>query len=177
MSTLEFNIAHTGGVALLSFTNAVAIESDILGELLLSGPGAGGNATASAVIGDIADIAKSRPGFQHGPVFGRPAKELKPYRKAQMRAHAGGYYVRLAVRDIPGALAAIASRMGTAGISLESVIQRPDLAVAEGAQKDVRTVVLITHETVEATIRDTLAQIAGDGFILGTPQLIRIERL
>jgi homoserine dehydrogenase len=41
----------------------------------------------------------------------------------------------------------------------------------------VRTVVLITHETVEATIRDTLAKIAGDGFILGTPQLIRIERL
>ena len=106
-----------------------------------------------------------------------PVAELAPYRRAPMRAHAGGYYVRLAVRDIPGALAAIASRMGTAGISLESVIQRPDLAVAEGAQKDVRTVVLITHETVEATIRDTLAQIAGDGFILGTPQLIRIERL
>ncbi|TIS82674.1 MAG: homoserine dehydrogenase, partial [Mesorhizobium sp.] len=68
-------IAQVHGV-----TNAVAIETDILGELLLSGPGAGGNATASAVIGDVADIAKSRPGFQHGPVFGRPAKELKPYR-------------------------------------------------------------------------------------------------
>ena len=58
-------IAQVHGV-----TNAVAIETDILGELLLSGPGAGGNATASAVIGDIADIAKSRPGFQHAPVFG-----------------------------------------------------------------------------------------------------------
>ncbi len=83
-------IAQVHGV-----TNAVAIETDILGELLLSGPGAGGNATASAVIGDIADIAKSRPGFQHGPVFGRPAKELKPYKKAQMRSHAGGYFIRL----------------------------------------------------------------------------------
>ncbi len=51
-------IAQVHGV-----TNAVAIETDILGELLLSGPGAGGNATASAVVGDIADIAKSRPGF------------------------------------------------------------------------------------------------------------------
>ncbi len=87
-------IAQVHGV-----TNAVAIETDILGELLLSGPGAGGNATASAVIGDIADIAKSRPGFQHGPVFGRPAKELKPYKKAQMRSHAGGYFIRLTVHE------------------------------------------------------------------------------
>ncbi len=45
-----------------SVTNAVAIESDVLGELLMVGPGAGGNATASAVMGDIADIAKARPG-------------------------------------------------------------------------------------------------------------------
>ena len=83
-------IAQVHGV-----TNAVAIETDILGELLLSGPGAGGNATASAVVGDIADIAKSRPGFQHGPVFGRPAKELRPYKKARMRSHEGGYFIRL----------------------------------------------------------------------------------
>ena len=66
--------------------NAVAIETDILGELLMSGPGAGGNATASTVVGDLADIAKSRPGFQHGPVFGHPAKALKPYKQAQMRS-------------------------------------------------------------------------------------------
>ncbi|RUW26503.1 homoserine dehydrogenase, partial [Mesorhizobium sp. M1E.F.Ca.ET.041.01.1.1] len=51
-------IAQVHGV-----TNAVAIETDILGELLLSGPGAGGNATASAVVGGIADLAKSRPGL------------------------------------------------------------------------------------------------------------------
>ncbi|TKD12232.1 MAG: homoserine dehydrogenase, partial [Mesorhizobium sp.] len=91
--------------------NAVAIETDILGELLLSGPGAGGNATASAVVGDIADIAKSRPGFQHGPVFGLPAKELRPYKKAQMRSHAGGYFIRLTVHDRIGVFAAIAKRM------------------------------------------------------------------
>jgi homoserine dehydrogenase len=153
--------------------NAVALETNHVRELLLAGPGAGGEATAASALADIIDIARGN----RMPPLGTPVAELAPYRRAPMRAHAGGYYVRLAVRDIPGALAAIASRMGTAGISLESVIQRPDLAVAEGAQKDVRTVVLITHETVEATIRDTLAQIAGDGFILGTPQLIRIERL
>ena len=62
-------IAQVHGV-----TNAVAIETDILGELLLSGPGAGGNATASAVVGDIADIAKSRPGLPARPGV-RPAGE------------------------------------------------------------------------------------------------------
>ncbi|MEK1928763.1 MAG: homoserine dehydrogenase, partial [Pararhizobium sp.] len=56
MVPLDSVIAQVDGV-----TNAVAIESDILGELLMVGPGAGGNATASAVLGDIADIAKSRP--------------------------------------------------------------------------------------------------------------------
>ncbi len=76
-------IAQVDGV-----TNAVAIETDILGELLLSGPGAGGNATASAVIGDVADIAKSRPGFQHGPVFGRSAV-TQPL--PELRSHAGGF--------------------------------------------------------------------------------------
>ncbi|MGN6766024.1 MAG: homoserine dehydrogenase, partial [Rhizobiaceae bacterium] len=111
-------IAQVHGV-----TNAVAIETDILGELLLSGPGAGGNATASAVIGDIADIAKSRPGFQHGPVFGWPAKELKPYRRAKMRAHAGGYFIRLTVHDRIGVFAAIAKRMADSDISLESIVQ------------------------------------------------------
>ncbi len=94
-------IAQVHGV-----TNAVAIETDLLGELLLSGPGAGGNATASAVIGDVADIAKSRPGFQHGPVFGTPAKALQPYKRAKMRKHAGGYFIRLTVLDRIGAFAA-----------------------------------------------------------------------
>ena len=113
-------IAQVHGV-----TNAVAIETDILGELLLSGPGAGGNATASAVVGDIADIAKSRPGFQHGPVFGLPAKELRPYKKALMRSHAGGYFIRLTVHDRIGVFAAIAKRMADNEISLELMSSMP----------------------------------------------------
>ena len=77
-------------------------------------------------VGDIADIAKSRPGFQHGPVFGRPAKELKPYKKAQMRSHAGGYFIRLTVHDRIGVFAAIAKRMADNEISLESIVQHAD---------------------------------------------------
>ncbi|MBN9243892.1 MAG: homoserine dehydrogenase [Mesorhizobium sp.] len=160
-------IAQVHGV-----TNAVAIETDILGELLLSGPGAGGNATASAVVGDIADIAKSRPGFQHGPVFGRPAKELKPYKKAQMRAHAGGYFIRLTVHDRVGVFAAVARRMADNGISLESIVQQ-----AAGTNgDDKKTVILVTHETTEAAVRKAVDNITKDGHLVDKPQVIRIER-
>ncbi|BCG80182.1 homoserine dehydrogenase [Mesorhizobium sp. 113-3-3] len=161
-------IAQVHGV-----TNAVAIETDILGELLLSGPGAGGNATASAVIGDVADIAKSRPGFQHGPVFGRPAKELRPYKKAQMRSHAGGYFIRLTVHDRIGVFAAIAKRMADNDISLESIVQHAVNGEAEAQQK---TVILVTHETTEAAVRKAVDGITKDGHLTDKPQVIRIER-
>ncbi|THF58409.1 homoserine dehydrogenase [Ollibium composti] len=160
-------IAQVHGV-----TNAVAIETDILGELLLSGPGAGGNATASAVVGDIADIAKSRPGFQHGPVFGRPAKELKPYKKAQMRSHAGGYFIRLTVHDRVGVFAAVARRMADNDISLESIVQH-----AAGTNgDDKKTVILVTHETTEAAVRKAVDGVTKDGHLVDKPQVIRIER-
>ncbi|TPK61589.1 homoserine dehydrogenase [Mesorhizobium sp. B2-4-19] len=160
-------IAQVHGV-----TNAVAIETDILGELLLSGPGAGGNATASAVIGDIADIAKSRPGFQHGPVFGLPAKELRPYKKAQMRSHAGGYFIRLTVHDRIGVFAAIAKRMADNDISLESIVQH----AVSGEAAAQKTVILVSHETTEAAVRKAVDGITKDGHLTDKPQVIRIER-
>lgn len=160
-------IAQVNGV-----TNAVAIETDILGELLLSGPGAGGNATASAVIGDIADIAKSRPGFQHAPVFGRPARELQPYKRARMRSHAGGYFIRLTVHDRVGVFAAVAKRMAENDISLESIVQRSD----ESDAAESKTVILVTHETTEAAVRKAVDGVTRDGHLIDKPQVIRIER-
>jgi homoserine dehydrogenase len=162
-------IAQVHGV-----TNAVAIETDLLGELLLSGPGAGGNATASAVIGDLADIAKSRPGFQHGPVFGTPAKALQPYKRAKMRKHAGGYFIRLTVLDRIGAFAAIAKRMAENDISLESIVQRPPMDGA--ANEGIKTVILVTHETTEAAVKKALEAILKDDHLVDKPQMIRIER-
>jgi homoserine dehydrogenase len=154
--------------------NAVALETDHVHELLLAGPGAGGPPTASSVLSDILDIARGT----RVPPLGVPSQELTPYRQAPMKAHEGGYYIRLNAKDVPGAFAAIASRMGEAGISLESVIQRPDLRVTDAASDvSIRTIVLLTHSTLEQSVREALALIAADGFIVGEPQLIRIESL
>jgi homoserine dehydrogenase len=113
------------------------------------------------------------------PPLGIPSAELLPYKAAPMRAHEGGYYIRLNAKDVPGALAAITKRMGEHAISIDSVIQRPDLKAKDVAADGVptRTVVMITQQTLEAEVREALAQIAVDGFIVGEPQLIRIEML
>ncbi len=168
MVPMESVIAQVDGV-----TNAVAIESDILGELLMVGPGAGGNATASAVLGDIADIAKSRPGAQLVPVLGRPAKTLEPYRRAQIQSHEGGYFIRLTVEDRTGVFASIATRMADNKISLESIMQHSKQHVETGKPQ---TIILVTHATREDSVRKAIEAIKGEGYLLGEPQVIRIER-
>ncbi|WP_127142785.1 homoserine dehydrogenase [Pelagibacterium montanilacus] len=153
--------------------NAVALETNHVQELMLAGPGAGGDASAASVLSDILDIARGA----RVPPLGVPSSALLPYTRAPMRVHEGGYYIRLNARDVPGALAAIATRMGESNISLESVIQRPDLRAVspEAEAESTRTVVLITHDTIESAVREALAKIAEDGFIVDEPQLIRIE--
>ncbi|WP_457586189.1 homoserine dehydrogenase [Ensifer canadensis] len=161
-------IAQVDGV-----TNAVAIESDILGELLMVGPGAGGNATASAVLGDVADIAKSRPGAQHVPAFGRPTNALLPYKRAQIQSHEGGYFIRLKVVDRTGVFASIASRMAENGISLESIMQH---SKHPKESDEPQTIILVTHATAEHSVRDAIVAIKSEGYLVGEPQVIRIER-
>ncbi|WP_317993386.1 homoserine dehydrogenase [Bartonella gliris] len=153
-------------------TNALSIQSDLLGELLFSGPGAGGVATASAVIGDLADIAKARPGFQYAPVLGIPALELAPHKKARIAHHAGGYFIRLNVHDRAGVFATVAKHMAENHISLESIVQKPFVE-----SQIVKTIILITHETTEVNVRQALEAIERDGYLVAKSQFIRIERM
>ncbi|MGH6818849.1 MAG: homoserine dehydrogenase [Methylovirgula sp.] len=158
-------IAQVMGVA-----NAVTIDADAVHELTLIGPGAGGEATASAVIADIVNIAKGL----RTPPFGVPVAALAPLQRTPIQMHEGGYYIRLSVYDRPGAAAAIAARMAERSISLESIVQRrrPD----EHGKPAAVPVILMTHATYEKLIREALAAVIGDGFIAEPPQLIRIER-
>jgi homoserine dehydrogenase len=160
----------------MGVTNAITIDADAVRELTLIGPGAGGEATASAVVADIADVASG----QVAPPFGRPVERLEKATRAPMQRHEGGYYVRLTVPDRPGAAAGIATRMAEADISLESILQkRSEVAASRdphGKSGAPVPLVLITYAATEAAIRSALDKIAGDGLISEPPQVIRIER-
>ncbi len=158
-------LAQTMGVL-----NAVSIAGDAIGELTLVGPGAGGDATASAVAADLIDVARGT----RLPAFGRPAASLSDADRVPMQRHEGGYYVRLTVVDRPGAMGAIAARFGERMISLEAIMQKR--ATRESAAAGVVPVVLMTHGTTEALIRDALARTLEEGVVRERPQVIRIER-
>ena len=167
---------HWAIAQVMGVTNAVNVVGDVVGELTLVGPGAGGNATASSVLSDIVDIARGI----HVPPLGVPSAALTQTDKAPMQRHEGGYYIRLTVRDRPGAAAGIATRMAEQSISLESIVQkRPQASrAADPAGKSGHPVpvVLITYATSEAAIRRALDAVMADGHIAEPPQLIRIER-
>ena len=168
----ESAIAQVMGV-----TNAVTIDAEGLNPITLVGPGAGGLATASAVVSDIADIAC---GVRAAP-FGRPAARMTAIRKAPMQHHEGGYYIRLLARDRPGTAATIARRLAQQNISLESIVQRHGIAgqgspPPSGRSGEPVPVIMITYATSEDAVRRALAAVRRDRVISGRPQVIRIEK-
>src|SRR5947209_16581766 len=96
---------HSLIAQVMGVTNAVTIDPDPINEITLVGPGAGGDATASAVVSDIGDIARG----VRTPPFGRPSAQLAVSGKAPMQRHEGGYYIRMMAVDRPGTAAKIAT--------------------------------------------------------------------
>jgi homoserine dehydrogenase len=161
----------------LGVTNAVSIDAEAIAPITLVGPGAGGSATASAVVSDIGDIAR---GVRTAPL-GIPAARLASSEKAPMQRHEGGYYIRLVAVDRPGTAATIARRLAQQNISLESIVQRhrggrPQGGDAPGSAVDPVPVILITYATTEDAVRKALSAVGRDRVILGKPQVIRIEK-
>jgi homoserine dehydrogenase len=158
----------------MGVTNAVTVDAEGMAPITLVGPGAGGMATASAVVSDIADIAR---GVRAAP-FGRATAKLARSRKAPMQRHEGGYYIRLLAVDKPGTAATIARRLAQHRISMESIVQRH--RGPQGGDDPRRPppvpVILITYATTEDAVRKALAAVKRDRVISGEPQLIRIEK-
>lgn len=147
--------------------NAVMAEGDAVGTTLHYGRGAGAGPTASAVIGDIVDIASGRG----APVFGVPADQLSESTEAPWESMRGGYYVRLMVIDRPGVLADVTAIMRDQNISLESMVQR-----GRDPYEKV-PVALTTHEVDEASMRKALADIAKLDAVQEPPAMIRVVDL
>src|ERR1700732_4752708 len=161
----------------MGVTNAVSIDADGISPITLVGPGAGGAATASAVVADIGDIARG----VRTPPFGRPSARLFASKKAPMQRHEGGYYIRLLAVDKPGTAATIARRLAQQSISLESIVQRHPGALPHGGEAPGRSgvpvpVILITYATSEDAVRRALAAVGRDRVISGKPRVIRMEK-
>ena len=146
-------------------TNMVMLEGDHVGQIILSGPGAGEGPTASAVMSDIIDIARG----VRLPTFGHPANILKKIQPVKSNTHAP-YYLRLSLSDKPGALAKVASLLGDFGISIDRMRQ---YAHAD----DHAPVLIVTHATEPQSIEKALANLPKTGVVHDKPVALRIEPL
>ncbi|WP_283178473.1 homoserine dehydrogenase [Gemmobacter sp. 24YEA27] len=149
-------------------TNMVVLEGDAVGQIVMRGAGAGEGPTASAVMGDVIDIAR---GYRR-PVFGIPAGQLTDPVAARSATPAP-YYLRMRLQDKPGALAKVATCLGEAGISIDQMrqINQPD------ADDGDAIVLIVTHKAAPADVSHALTQFNVTGVLVGTPVAIRIEEV
>ena len=144
--------------------NGVSVFGDKVGETMYYGPGAGGDATASAVISDIIDIARRETS---SPMLGfkKPLESgLKLKKSDGIRSK---YYLRLHVSDKSGVLASVATILGDEGISIESMLQKQD--------NNSAILLLSTHISFEKSIQNALIKIDAQDFVNQKSTMIRIE--
>jgi homoserine dehydrogenase len=148
--------------------NAVFVRGDIVGDTLFYGRGAGKDATASAVLSDLADAALDlKFGTNHRvPPFVPHEREGQVIPLAEVTSR---YFVRLNVRDVPGTLAKIAKHFGDAQIGISSVIQP--------ASEEASSVPLIfmLHDAPNGAVTRALKEIGKLSVVKGKPVMIRVE--
>ncbi len=155
---------HSSLARVEGVNNAVVVEGDFVGRVMLEGRGAGAGPTASAVVADLIDLARGR----WAPVWGGDAAGAA-LPSARMADYVGTYYLRLMVTDRPGVIADVAGALRDSGVSLESMLQHGR------APGEAVPVVLVTHETRESQMRAAMAAIERLETVLERPSLIRIE--
>jgi len=144
-------------------TNMVVIEGTAVGQIVLRGAGAGEGPTASAVLGDVIDLARG----VRIPVFGQPAATLADPVAATVAAPAP-FYLRMRLQDKPGALAKVATVLGEAGVSIDRMRQR---AHDEGSAP----VLIVTHRCTRDALDHALSRMPETGVVVGEPVALRIE--
>ncbi|MEA3419084.1 MAG: homoserine dehydrogenase [Campylobacterota bacterium] len=157
----ESMIAKVDGVM-----NAVTVVGDRVGETMYYGPGAGGDATASAVIADIVDIVRGN----HGPMLGYKKgleSGLKLLGKDEIVSQ---YYLRLEVDDQSGVLAIITSTLGEFGISIESMLQKPT------KNEDRAKLLFTTYICQESKMQDAITALSKLDVVHGEIAMMRIEK-
>ena len=145
--------------------NGISVIGDKVGETMFYGAGAGGDATASAVVANIIDIARRGKG---SPMLGfenQPGEKVTLMAKENIQTK---YYLRLEVADRPGTLAKIATILGDNSISIEAMMQKP-------LKNATANLLLTTHISVERDILKAIVELENSGVIISKPAMIRIE--
>jgi homoserine dehydrogenase len=146
--------------------NAVQVEGDLVGRVLFQGPGAGSEATASAVIADILEAARCvKYGERTATHVMTAGLSIMPMANLTSR-----YYVRIEVADRPGVLAVIARSFGDHRVSIASVIQKATDETAETAE-----LVIMTHAAREDSMQASIKQISGLAEVREVGSMIRVE--
>ena len=151
--------------------NAISVSADAVGDILLYGHGAGMMPTASAVVSDMADIARNLASDSAGrvPVMGFQPDKIRTIAVMPMDDIVTNYYFRFDAMDRPGVLATIAGILGKYAISLKFVHQK-------GRKTNGSVpVVMLTHQAREADVTRALSEISALDVVASTPMLIRIE--
>jgi homoserine dehydrogenase len=146
--------------------NLLIIDSEPLGRISLTGPGAGAGATAAAVAADIIAITRGA----RGPAFNTPSSALRNIPVLPVEHQDGCFYMRVMLHDVPGAIAGITETLARYNISIDSLLQ-PSV---ERTGTDKATVVLTTHTTTLHDINAAASDIAQKPFASGTPSIMRI---
>ncbi|QGT99829.1 Homoserine dehydrogenase [Candidatus Syntrophocurvum alkaliphilum] len=157
---IEHPLASVNGVY-----NAVFIKGDAVGDIMHYGSGAGQMPTASAVVGDIIEIVRNK-NYNSNARIGCTCYDQKPI--LNINQLEGQFYIRMAVKDRPGALAGIAGVFGNNNVSLSSVLQKTN-------DWDMAELILITHNTSEQNLRDALAVLKGMSIVGEINNVIRLE--
>ncbi|MEM9784695.1 MAG: homoserine dehydrogenase, partial [Pseudomonadota bacterium] len=147
-------------------TNAVVVEGASIGQVTLTGPGAGAGPTASAIMADVIACARGH----RAPLFGRPAATLVAATPLPHGDEHAPYYLRVMLVDAPGMLARLATAIGAEGVSIQRMHQYDGAPGAKAVP-----VVLITHDAPRAAVDAAIAGIEAGGFCDGAPVAMRIE--
>jgi homoserine dehydrogenase len=135
--------------------NAVTVESEAITEITISGPGAGGRQTASAVLGDVVSV-----------MTGGARPPAPPLQLPLVEDVQNAFYLHLEMADRPGVLAAVTRVLGDTGVSIKSVVQR---GLGENAR-----LVMVTHQVLESRLDAAVAELRTLEFVRSEPRTIRV---
>jgi homoserine dehydrogenase len=150
--------------------NAVFVQAEAAGELMFYGRGAGGQPTASAVLGDVVTVARHRAGGGRGP--GESAHADLPVRP--MGEVLTRYHISLDVADRPGVLAQVAQVFAEHQVSIETVRQQ-QLPARDGQPEPGAALVVVTHTAADAALSATVEALASLDVVAAVVSVMRVE--